>query len=478
MSNSPSICWFRLDLRLDDHPALRTAIDAGGPIVPLFIWSPEEEGEWSPGAASRWWLHQSLVSFDQELRRLGSRLIVRRGPAEATLRAVIEETGAKSVFWSCRYEPAIRQRGEKIEAQLNSIGVNVRYFQSSLLFDPSKARSTNGKPFQVFTPFWRACLQLPEPDWSLAAPTQIPPPKNWPASIEICDLNLEPTIDWVGGLRETWRPGEIGAQVQLERFIASGVAKYSVERDRPDLPGTSRLSPHLHFGEISIRRVWHAIRSAVVDKAGPAMSTAADVFLREIGWREFAYYLLTHFPETTLQPLRKNFARFPWRDDSASLRRWQRGETGYPLVDAGMRELWHTGWMHNRVRMVVASFLVKHLLLPWQEGERWFWDTLVDADLANNTLGWQWTAGCGADAAPFFRIFNPVTQGEKFDPKGNYIRRWVPELAKLSSTDIHAPWNAPPIELAAAGVKLGITYPLPIVDHKAARERAWRHSPA
>ena len=286
------------------------------------------------------------------------------------------------------------------------------------------------------------------------------------------DPFMEQKLNWTAGLRAAWRPGTAGANAELQRFLRDGLLAYSEGRNRPDLVGTSRLSPHLHFGEISPRQVWQAAKRFAESQSIPASAWRRWQFLTEIGWREFAHHLLFHFPHTPEQPLRAEFARFPWRENPAWLRAWQRGQTGYPLVDAGMRELWSTGWMHNRVRMVVASFLVKNLLLPWQEGARWFWDTLVDADLANNTLGWQWTAGCGADAAPFFRVFNPVSQGEKFDPEGNYVRRWVPELARLPGAWIHQPWQAPTAALAASGVELGRTYPRPIVSHLISRELA------
>jgi len=283
---------------------------------------------------------------------------------------------------------------------------------------------------------------------------------------------LGPKLNWIAGLRAAWKPGSAGAEAELKRFLRDGLLTYPEGRNRPDLPGTSRLSPHLHFGEISPRQVWHAVKRSAESKSVSAAVWRDWQFLTELGWREFAHHLLFHFPHTPEQPLRPEFARFPWRKNPVWLRAWQRGQTGYPFVDAGMRELWATGWMHNRVRMVAASFLVKNLLLPWQDGARWFWDTLVDADLANNTLGWQWTAGCGADAAPFFRIFNPVSQGDKFDPEGAYVRRWVPELARLPSTWIHHPWQAPPTALAAAGIELGRTYPRPIVSHLVSRELA------
>jgi len=309
--------------------------------------------------------------------------------------------------------------------------------------------NANGRPYQVFTAFWRACQAMPEPGVPLPAPECIPAPERWPESLAIEELGLDPIPDWAGGLREVWTPGEAGAMRLLREFLARADG-YADERDRPDRAGTSRLSPHLHFGEVSARQVWHAARGV-------------EPYLRQLGWREFSAHLLHHFPHTATEPLRPEFRAFPWRMDAAALRAWTRGRTGYPLVDAGMRELWHTGWMHNRVRMVAASFLVKHLMIPWQEGAAWFWDTLVDADLANNTMGWQWCAGCGADAAPYFRIFNPVLQGEKFDPEGAYVRRWVPELADVPARFVHKPWLAPepPRE-----------YPAPIVDHDFARLRA------
>lgn len=464
----PTLLWSRHDLRLADNPALATAIRRGRPIIPVFIWAPEEEGDWPPGSASQWWLHQSLASLEKDLRRAGSRLIIRCGPTAQTLRDLVRETGAGAVFWNRRYEPAITARDAHLQESLKADGIEVESFSAALLHEPWTIQNKSGKPFQVFTPFWRHCLTLPDPPEPAPAPKQIPAPTKWPRSTPLAELELEPRINWAAGLRATWKPGTAGAAGLLQHFVATARANYSEDRNRPDLSGTSHLSPHLHFGEISPRQVWHAFRSG----AGVSPAWRNSQFPTELGWREFAHHLLHHFPHTPTEPLRAEFKHFPWHPNAATLRAWQRGRTGIPLVDAGMRELWAIGWMHNRVRMVVASFLVKNLLIPWQEGARWFWDTLVDADLAQNTLGWQWTAGCGADAAPYFRIFNPVSQGAKFDPNGDYIRRWIPELAKLPAKWIHQPWAAPANELAAARVRLGTTYPKPIVSLAISREVA------
>jgi len=483
------LVWFRQDLRLGDNPALTEAVKRGGVTIPVFIWSPEEEADWPPGAASKWWLHQSLVELDVELRKQGSRLIVRRGPAVPTLQQLVAETGAKSVVWNRRYEPAIIARDARAKEALRIGGVEAESFNGALLHEPWTIQNQSGKPFQVFTPFWKHCLSKPDPAEPLPAPENLRGPKSWPKSLKVSELELEPKINWAAGMSAAWAPGEAGAVKNLGRFVTQAFEHYSDQRNRPDMIGTSRLSPHLHFGEISPRQIWHAVRCGApasdptrsgearsTSLAGGRRSDATDwrhsPFLVEVGWREFAHHLLYHFPHTPTEPLRADFKNFPWRKDAKWLRAWQKGETGFPIVDAGMRELWTTGWMHNRVRMIVASFLVKDLLLPWQDGAKWFWDTLVDADLAQNTLGWQWTAGCGADAAPYFRVFNPQSQGEKFDPNGDYVRRWCRELAKLPAKHIHAPDKAPPEILAKAGVKLGVNYPEPIVSHAIAREVA------
>jgi deoxyribodipyrimidine photo-lyase len=471
MPNSPTLLWLRQDLRLDDNPALRAALDRGQPIIPFYLWAPDEEGDWAAASASRWWLHSSLTALEASLRKVGSRLIIRQGATRTVLTELIEETRASAVVWNRRYEPMVARRDEVIRKRLEASGVEVDVHNSALLFEHEELRTKPGRPFQVFTPFWKACLNRPIPPVPRTAPRKLPAPHRWPRSAALEELGLLPAIDWAAGIRGAWTPGEKGALKRLKQFLDHGALDYDENRDRPDLEGTSSLSPHLHFGEISPRRVWHATEQRFrLD--GPKLPRGAEVFLKELGWREFAYHLLHHFPQTTDEPLRQEFAWFPWKPDSQTQRAWQRGQTGYPLVDAGMRQLWRIGWMHNRVRMVVASFLVKHLLTSWQEGAKWFWDTLVDADLASNTLGWQWSAGCGADAAPYFRIFNPMVQGERFDPEGRYVARWVPELARLPAQWIHRPWQAPDGVLREANVELGRTYPQPIIEHNKARQRA------
>ncbi|HEY5913527.1 MAG TPA: deoxyribodipyrimidine photo-lyase [Verrucomicrobiae bacterium] len=469
---TPTIHWFRLDLRLADNPALQAAVERGGPVVPVFIWAPEEELPWPPGGASRWWLHQSLRALEARLREGGSRLIIRRGPAREVLRSLAQEIGAGAVYWNRRYEPTIIARDARLKESLCGDSLAVESFNAALLHEPWTVRNRSAKPFQVFTAFWTHCLALPEPASPLPATRRLSAPAKWPKSLRLEELRLEPKVDWAEGLRRAWQPGEEGAARRLKVFLAKAFADYSEQRNRPDVAGTSRLSPHLHFGEISPRQVWHGLRRMAAKRGLPEAVWRGSQFLAEVGWREFAHHLLYHFPHTPAEPLRAEFKRFAWRKDAARLKAWREGRTGYPIVDAGMRELWTTGWMHNRVRMVVASFLAKDLLTDWQEGARWFWDTLVDADLAQNTLGWQWTAGCGADAAPYFRVFNPVSQGEKFDPHGGYVRKWCPELARLPDEWVRKPWQAPPEILSRAGLRLNRDYPEPIVSHAIAREVA------
>jgi deoxyribodipyrimidine photo-lyase len=473
-SSPVTLVWFRHDLRLDDNPALAAAA-ARGRVVPVFICAPEEEAPWEPGAASRWWLHQSLEKLAAALAKAGTPLVIRRGPSLAALEELAREYAATHVAWNRRYEPAVVNRDTAIKQALTAAGLAAESFNGGLLFEPVHVATKEGRPYQVFTPFWRALLAREEPAEPVAAPRKLAaaePVKGKARSLAVSDLDLLPAIDWAGTMRKTWSPGEAGAAKRLDAFLPKALATYGTDRDRPDHEGTSALSPHLHFGEISPRRVWHAVREAAGGKPAAKITGSPEVYLRELGWREFASHLLYHFPRTTDAPLRADYATFPWAKDPVGLRAWQRGRTGYPVVDAGMRQLWATGWMHNRVRMIVASFLVKDLRVTWLEGARWFWDTLVDADLAANTLGWQWAAGCGADAAPYFRIFNPTTQGEKFDPDGQYVRQWVPELSRLPAADIHVPAEADERALERAGITLGRDYPEPIVDHSEARKLA------
>jgi len=466
-SDSPRIVWFRHDLRLADNPALAAAARDGRPVIPLFILDDGGEGGWAAGGASRWWLHHSLAALDKDLQGLGARLVLRRGPAEAVLLQVAAESGADAVFWNRRYEPAITARDSDIKQALRSEGLVAESFNAGLLFEPWTIRTGSGGPFKVFTPFWRACLSAPPPPPPEPAPSRLIAPPRPVDGEALGDWRLTPSRpNWASGFSDHWRPGEAGARERLEAFLKAALRRYRDQRDVPARPGTSRLSPHLHFGEIGPRQVWAAVQALGPDIPG------ADAYLRELGWREFSHHLLFHFPTLPEANFKPDFNPFPWRDDPEALTAWRRGLTGYPIVDAGMRELWATGWMHNRVRMITASFLVKHLLIPWRLGEDWFWDTLVDADLAQNAASWQWVAGSGADAAPYFRIFNPVLQGEKFDPDGAYVRRWAPELARLPDAYVHKPWACPPHVLRACGVSLGTTYPRPIVDHAAARERA------
>jgi deoxyribodipyrimidine photo-lyase len=466
-----AIVWFRRDLRLADNPALSAACGQARHIVAVYVHAPEEDGEWAPGGASRWWLHHGLAQLDSSLRARGGRLILRRGRSLDVLREVLSETGADSVYWNRLYEPARVTHDTRIKAALREAGVTCESFNAALLHEPWQVRTAQGDPYRVFTPFWRNCAArldaLPAP---LPAPRAVPGPPSPPWSLALEDLALRPGIRWDAGLHAAWRPGEAGALAQLDAFVEGALDVYADGRDRPDRPETSRLSPHLHFGEIGPRQCLAAARNAAAER--PAARVSADGFVRELGWREFAHHLLHHFPHTPVAPLDTRFEAFPWEPSDAWVEAWQRGRTGYPIVDAGMRELWHTGWMHNRVRMIAASLFTKNLRQPWLAGARWFWDTLVDADLASNTLGWQWTAGCGADAAPYFRVFNPMLQSERFDPERAYLRRWLPELARLPDRWIHRPWEAPAAVLADAGFELGRDYPRPIVDFGDSRAAA------
>jgi len=453
----PTLVWLRRDLRLTDQPALHAAAQRGGAVIPVFIHAAAEEAPWQPGAASNWWLHHSLEALGRDLRTRGSRLTLRAGPSLQTLRALVHETGATAVYWNRLYDPAIVLRDPTIKAGLRVDGLEIHSFNAHLLVEPWEVETGQGQAYKVFTPFWKACRQRGIDRDPLPVPRELPAPNVWPQSLTPTQLELLPAIDWAGGLRTTWTPGEAAAQERLEQFLQQGIQAYADRRDRPDHDGTSRLSPHLHFGEISPRRILRALREAGLDSD----SGGPEAFVRELGWRDFAHHVLYHFPHTTEQPLNPRFETFPWRDSDPELRAWQRGATGIPLVDAAMHQLWETGWMHNRLRMVVGSFLTKNLRLHWYQGARWFWDTLVDADLAANTLGWQWAGGCGADAAPYFRVFNPQRQGEQYDPEGTFVRHFVPALEDVETRYIHSP---------GAGGARG--YRAPIVDLQSSRKAA------
>jgi deoxyribodipyrimidine photo-lyase len=452
----PTLVWFRQDLRLADHAAL-TAAAAKGPIIALYILDDDTPETWRWGAASRWWLHKSLENLVSKIP-----LILRRGKADQVIAQVLKESGATSLHFTRDYAPWAGTLEKRIKENCESQNVSCHRHGGFLLHEPESIRNGSGEPYKVYTPFSRACFATGEPR------ALKPTPKfeifgGVIKTEKLSDWNLRPTTpNWAGGLEDAWKPGEEGAITLLHYFLDGALADYAEGRDRTDKPFTSRLSAHLHWGEISPHQIWHATRSAMA-KAGGTLDKSGEKFLKEVLWREFSYHLLHHWPHFPDQPFKPEYADFPWVEDQAALRRWQKGETGYPIVDAGMRELWHTGIMHNRVRMVVASFLIKDLLIPWQQGERWFWDTLVDADIGANSASWQWVAGCGADASPYYRVFNPVLQGQKFDPDGAYVKKWISELKDVPVEFIHCPWemNTPPKAYAKR-----------MVDHAMARDRA------
>ncbi len=459
----PVILWFRQDLRLADNPALGHAVKSGRPVVPVYIL--DQGSRVRPmGAASLWWLDKSLRALAESLKSHGAELILRRGDSESELRRLVEQTGAGAVAMNRLFEPDAFARDADIAHSLQADGIECKGFNGTLLCTPGKVLNGSGQPYKVFTPFMKALLSEATPPAHVAVPRQIKSVEGV-ASDDIDDWGLHPTRpDWSKGFTGT--PGEAGAKAALDAFLSTAAKTYSRDRDLPGKAGTSRLSPHLHFGEIS---PWLVVETARESKAA---GKEAEKFISEIVWREFSAHLLAAFPQITTEAFRPEYDAMPWRKDAKSLKAWQAGKTGYPIVDAGMRELWATGIMHNRVRMIVASFLIKHLLIDWREGEAWFWDTLVDADLASNVQNWQWVAGSGADAAPYFRIFNPITQGEKFDADGTYVRRWVPEVRRVPDKWLHSPWTAPQEVLREVGLRLGHDYPRPIVDHKEGRERA------
>lgn len=456
-----ALVWFRQDLRTQDQPALSFACSQADHVLAVYCFSPEEEDDWPMGAACRWWLHFSLLALEQDLNQLGIPLLLLQGKSLDLLPRLTKEAKIDLVCWNRCYEPAAIARDTTMKATLKQQGCRVQSCKGSLLFEPWEIVSQKQTPFRVFTPFWKSCLKQQARIGShLPIPSPKPPFPDQIASLPLSALDLIPKTPWDAGLRSHWKPGERGAQEKMKHSLSAIIPWYKEQRDRPDLSGVSELSPHLHFGELSPRQLFQ--------EAHPL----SEDFTRQLFWREFAHHLLYHFPKTPKEPLRQEFQRFPWEENLAHLRAWQQGRTGYPFVDAAMRQLWQWGWMHNRCRMVVASFLVKDLHIHWLEGARWFWDTLVDADLANNTFGWQWTAGCGADAAPYFRIFHPTTQGEKFDITRQFVRCFVPELRSLPDQWIYRPHEAPEDVLQSAGVVLGKTYPHPIVKHDEARKKA------
>jgi deoxyribodipyrimidine photo-lyase len=472
-----AIVWFRDDLRLADNPALQAAASSGYPLICVYVHDEESQALRAKGSAAKWWLHGALADLDEALAAKGGALTILRGAGAKSIEALAAEAEASAVYWNRRYDEAGREIDTKLKASLKERGIAAESFNANLLHEPWALKNKSDAPFRVYSPYWRAARGAGEPDAPLAVPRKLSfhalPKKLKSKAVALADLKLLPVKpDWAGGLREAWAPGEKAAHKMLDRFLKDALPGYTTGRDRPDFASTSGLSPYLAFGHISPRQIWHGAKDAIASGVSHASERDLEKFLSEVGWREFSYHLLFYNPDLATQNFQKRFDAMPWRSDAKALHAWRHGQTGYPIVDAGMRELWTTGWMHNRVRMVVASFLTKHLLIDWRMGEEWFWDTLVDADPANNAASWQWVAGSGADAAPYFRVFNPFLQGEKFDPDGAYVRLWVPELAKLPSPLIHKPWTATASQLAEAKVVLGKTYPMPIVDHDAARKRA------
>lgn len=474
-SDRPVALWFRNDLRLADQPAVHAAEKSGAPVLAFYILEGASNGLRPPGGASKWWLYHSLAALALQLEKRGCQLHLLAGEALKLVPEIIKACNASEIFWTRRYEAAEVAVDSQLKAELTRTGVGVSSYNGQLLLEPWDVKTNSGDPFRVFTPFWRRAREHYISQPPLPAPEKLSGlhwPTGAPRNVTLDELSLLPkTPDWAGGLREIWTPGESGAALRLETFINDVIHDYAAGRDFADRQSTSMLSPHLRFGEIAPHQIWRAIEHA--ENAGSVSQLNAGKFLSEIGWREFSYQMLFHNGDLATKNFNARFDNFPWPAlNRKHLRAWQCGQTGYPIVDAGMRELWRTGYMHNRVRMIAASFLIKHLMIDWRRGEEWFWDTLCDADPANNAASWQWVAGSGADAAPYFRIFNPILQGEKFDPDGGYVRKHVPELKNLDTKYIHQPWQAPAATLQSAGIVLGETYPAPLIDHAAARQRA------
>ena len=459
------VMWFRQDLRIADNPAFMNACESSRPVLPIYILDDVNSGRWKTGAASRWWLHESLRKLNESL---GGNLCLAKGDARSVLERIAQEFSVEGIFWNRCYEPWRIRRDSEIKNSLSAERIAARSWNGSLLVELFDLVKDDGEPYRVFTPFFKKFWRLRSSKFRAAF--GVPPTRNL-VGCKVCELGeleLLPKTPWHRKMENEWRPGEIGAHIRLSKFLEAGVEGYKVGRDYPARRNVSRLSPHLHFGEISPNQIW----SGIADSLQGGGNSDAEYFLREMAWREFSYSLLFFNPDLPTRNLQAKFDEFPWQESAGCLEAWQSGRTGYPIVDAGMRELWSTGYMHNRVRMIAGSFLVKNLLLHWRCGASWFWDTLVDADLANNSASWQWVAGCGVDAVPYFRIFNPISQGQKFDPEGTYVRRFCPELSKLPAKYVHSPWQAPTAILDAAGLELGETYPRPIVDLKRSRTRA------
>ncbi len=470
MSDQPVLVWLREDLRLTDNPALRKAAETGKPVVCLFVLDDEAPGAWALGGAQRWWLHHSLVALGEDLDNIGGTLILRRGEASEVVRGLASDIGAGAVYWNRRYMPWQIDQDKELKSALAADEIEVESFNGRLLHEPWTVKTKTGGPYRVYTPYWKQIQTRDVPD-PLPGVRKIDSPSSPPLSDSLESWGLLPTKpNWATGFEPIWEPGEAGARKRWRAWAKTYAGRYNSERNRPDLDTTSRMAPHIHFGEISILTMYREVADMIEE--GAIDHDEGKTFLSELVWREFSYHLLFYNPDMFDLPINRKFADFRWNNDEAHFKAWTTGTTGYPIVDAGMRQLYSEGHMHNRVRMIVGSFLVKDLLIDWRRGMEWFWDTLVCADPAANTASWQWVAGCGADAAPFFRVFNPMTQGEKFDPDGAYVRRHVPELAKLPAKHIHAPWKAPHEVLAKAGVTLGETYPRPIVDHGIMREEA------
>lgn len=465
--SSIAITWLRNEFRLDDNPSLYFAREENDAVVPVYIYGDESYLEWKQGAASKAWLHHTLKGFSEDLKSIGSNLVLAKGNPVKELLQLSKAIGCKRIYLSEDLSPNGRDEEAKLRMAADSEGLELKICRGNLLYHPSEIVNQQNKAYQVYTPFWKASQKVRSKFECVSKLQKLSFPKCKIASLHLEDLDLLPKIPWDQSMIKNWNVEIEGARALLKSFTQESLSKYSDLRNIPSVIGTSRLSPYLHFGQISIRSLWNYLK----EKSG-VKGAGLEQYLKELVWREFAYHLLFHFDYLPNEPLHEEFKRFPWRESKEDFEKWTKGLTGYPLVDAGMRELYQTGWMHNRVRMLVASFLVKHLRIHWLEGAKWFWDCLVDADLASNTMGWQWAAGCGPDAAPYFRIFNPIIQSEKFDPNGHYIRKFVPELSRLNAKQIHRPWELNSSELQKAGIEMGKTYPRPIIDHQKARDFA------